>query len=120
MFGQTTARSSPPKAVRTWIAAVGAKTAHIAPGSPWENGHIDSFNACLHDEIRDNKIFCSLNGAKIIIENWRRAIPCVRLPLGYRPTAPEVFIPANSVCRQRVSEALRRPMLSLAPALPLN
>jgi transposase InsO family protein len=26
------------EAVQTWIAAVGSKTAYIAPGSPWENG----------------------------------------------------------------------------------
>jgi transposase InsO family protein len=31
------------KAVRQWITAVGAKTAYIAPGSPWENGFIESF-----------------------------------------------------------------------------
>ena len=37
------------KAVRDWIAAVGAKTAYIAPGSPWENGYIESFNARLRD-----------------------------------------------------------------------
>jgi putative transposase len=39
------------KAVREWIAAVGAKTAYIAPGSPWENGFIESFNARLRDEL---------------------------------------------------------------------
>jgi putative transposase len=38
-------------AVREWIAAVGAKTAYVAPGSPWENGYIESFNARLGDEL---------------------------------------------------------------------
>jgi transposase InsO family protein len=38
-------------AVQKWIAAVGAKTAYIAPGSPWENGYIESFNARLRDEV---------------------------------------------------------------------
>jgi transposase InsO family protein len=33
------------KAVQEWIAAVGAKTAYIERGSPWENGYIESFNA---------------------------------------------------------------------------
>ncbi len=33
------------------IAAVGAKTAYIAPGSPWENGYVESFNARLRDEL---------------------------------------------------------------------
>lgn len=31
-------------AVREWIAAVGAQTAYIEPGSPWENGYVESFN----------------------------------------------------------------------------
>ena len=37
------------KAVREWIVAVGAKTAFIEPGSPWENGYCESFNARLRD-----------------------------------------------------------------------
>ena len=39
------------EAVRHWIAAVGARTAFIEPGSPWENGYIESFNARLRDEL---------------------------------------------------------------------
>ena len=48
------------KAVQDWIAAVGASTAYIAPGSPWENGFIESFNARLRDELLDGEIFYSL------------------------------------------------------------
>jgi len=48
------------KAVQKWIAAVGAKTAYIAPGSPWENGYVESFNARLRDELLDGEIFYSL------------------------------------------------------------
>ena len=43
------------KAVQDWIAAVGAKAAYIAPGSPWENGFIESFNARLRDELLDGR-----------------------------------------------------------------
>jgi transposase InsO family protein len=39
------------QAVQDWITAVGAKTAYIAPGSPWENGYVESFNARLRDEL---------------------------------------------------------------------
>jgi len=60
------------KAVQEWITAVGAKTAYIAPGSPWENGFIESFNARLRDELLDGEIFYSLKEAKIVIESWRR------------------------------------------------
>src|SRR5215207_6759062 len=60
------------KAVQGWIAAVGAKTAYIAPGSPWENGFIESFNARLRDELLDGEIFYSLREAQVVIESWRR------------------------------------------------
>ena len=84
------------KAVQDWIAAVGAKTAYIEPGSPWENGYIESFNARLRDELLDGEIFYSLAEARIIIESWRRFYNTLRPhgSLGYKPPAPEVFIPA--------------------------
>ena len=59
---------------RAWIGAVGAKTAYIAPGSPWENGFIESFNARLRDELLDGEIFYTLAEAKIIVESWRLLI----------------------------------------------
>ncbi|MCB1536046.1 MAG: IS3 family transposase, partial [Rhodoblastus sp.] len=83
------------KAVQEWIAAVGAKTAYIAPGSPWENGFIESFNARLRDELLDGELFYSLKEARIVIESWRRHYNTVRPheSLGYKPPAPEVFVP---------------------------
>ena len=39
------------KAVQQWIAAVGAKTAYIEPGSPWESGYVESFNARLETKL---------------------------------------------------------------------
>jgi transposase InsO family protein len=38
-------------AVREWLARVGVTTLFIAPGSPWENGYIESFNGKLRDEL---------------------------------------------------------------------
>lgn len=58
--------------VRDWIGAVGARTAYIAPGSPWENGYCKGFNARLRAELLDGEIFYSLRQAQIIIESWRR------------------------------------------------
>jgi transposase InsO family protein len=82
------------QAVRDWIAAVGARTAYIAPGSPWENRYVESFNARLHDELLNSEIFYSLREAEIILESWRRHHNTIRPhgSLGYRPPAPEVFI----------------------------
>jgi len=60
------------KAVQEWIAPVGAKTAYIERGSPWENGYIESFNARLRDELLNGEIFYTLREAQIVIESWRR------------------------------------------------
>jgi transposase InsO family protein len=81
-------------ALREWIAAVGAKTAYIEPGSPWENGYCESFNGKLRDELLNGEIFYSLSEAKTVIEAWRRHYNTVRphSSLGYRPPAPEVVI----------------------------
>jgi transposase InsO family protein len=55
-----------------WIEAVGAKTAFIEPGNPWENGYVESFNARLRDELLNRDLLYSLREAQIIIENWRK------------------------------------------------
>ena len=95
------------KAVQEWIAAVGAKTAYIKPGSPWENGYIESFNARLRDELLNGEIFYTLREAQIVIESWRRHYNTIRPhdSLGYKPPAPEVFVPAFAAW----PAALRRP-----------
>ena len=82
-------------AVRKWIAAVGAETAYIEPGSPWENGYIESFNARFRDELLNGEIFYTVAEARIIIEQWRRHYNTKRphSALGYRPPAPETIIP---------------------------
>ena len=82
------------KAVQKWITAVGAKTAYITPGSPWENGFVESFNARLRDELLDGEIFYSLAEAKIIIESWRRHYNAVRphSSLAYQPPAPQAIL----------------------------
>ena len=50
-------------------AAVGAKTAYIERGRPWENGYIESFNARLRDELLNGEIFYTLREAQIVIES---------------------------------------------------
>jgi len=81
------------KAVRDWITAVGAKTAYIMPGSPWENGYCESFNSKLRDELLNGEIFYTLEEARVIIERWRRHYNTVRphSSLGYKPPAPEAL-----------------------------
>jgi len=87
------------KAVREWIAAVGARTAFIEPGSPWENGYCESFNSKLRDELLNGELFYSLAEAKIVIEGWRQHYNTRRphSSLGYKPPAPAAVLwPATS------------------------
>ena len=56
------------EAVRRWTEAVGAKTAYIEPGSPWENGYCECFNARFRNELLNSEIFYSLKEAQTVIE----------------------------------------------------
>ena len=84
------------KAVRRWLNRLGVKTLFIEPGSPWENGYIESFNGKLRDELLDREIFTTLTEAKVLIEQWRREYNQVRphSALGYLPPAPEAILTA--------------------------
>jgi putative transposase len=83
------------KAVRGWLSRLGVKTLFIEPGSPWENGYIESFNGKLRDELLDREIFTTLLEAKVLIGSWRKEYNQVRphSSLGYRPPAPEAIQP---------------------------
>ena len=87
------------KAAREWLAHVGVKTGYIYPGSPWENGYIESFNGKLRDELLNGEIFDTLFEAKLLIERWRVEYNTIRPHslVGYRPPAPETFEPMPSV-----------------------
>jgi putative transposase len=89
--------------VRQWLTKVGVQTLFIEPGSPWENGYVESFNGKLRDELLNREIFDTLLEAKVLIERWRREYNTIRphSALGYRPPAPEA-----------------RPLCSFAPATP--
>ena len=83
--------------VRKWITTVGAKTAFIEPGSPWENGYCESFNSRFRDELLNGEIFYTLKEAQIIIEKWRVHYNTVRphSSLGYKPPAPKSIVPID-------------------------
>ena len=58
-------------AIQDWLAAAQVKTLYIKPGSPWENGHIESFHDKLRGECLNRELFGSLLEAQIILEAWR-------------------------------------------------
>ena len=78
------------KRVRAWLKRLDVGPLFIEPGSPWENGYIESFNGKMRDELLAREIFYSLKEAQVLIEMWRRQYNTVRphSALGYRPPAP--------------------------------
>ncbi len=82
------------KAVRNWLGRVGAKTLYIEPGSPWENGYIESFNGKLRDELLNREVFYTLEEVQVLTERWRQEYNRFRphSALGYRPPVPETIL----------------------------
>jgi transposase InsO family protein len=83
------------KAVRDWLARVGVQTLFIEPGSPWENGYVESFFGKLRNELLDREIFYTLTEARVLIERWRLHYNQLRphSALNYRPPAPQAIAP---------------------------
>lgn len=80
--------------IRKWLADIGVQTLFIEPGSPWENGYIESFNGKLRDELLNREVFTTLTEAKVLIEGWRKEYNTSRphSSLRYRPPAPEAIL----------------------------
>lgn len=83
------------KRLRWWLKRNQIDTLFIEPGSPWENGYIESFNGKLRDELLKREVFDTLFEAQVLIERWRHEYNTVRphSSLGYRPPAPEAIQP---------------------------
>jgi len=81
--------------VRQWLQRLVVKTLFIEPGSPWENGYIESFNGKLRDELLNGEIFDTITEARVITEAWRQQYNTVRphSSLGYKAPAPEAYLP---------------------------
>ena len=56
--------------LREWLAHLSVKPLFIEPGSPWENGYIESFNGKMRDELLNREIFYTLKEAQILTERW--------------------------------------------------
>ena len=83
------------KVVRQWLSNLGVKTLYIEPGSPWENGYLESFNGKLRDELLNAEIFDTLREAQVLVAQWRREYNTVRphSALDYSPSTPEAVRP---------------------------
>lgn len=79
------------KELRQWLSRLGVKPLFIEPGSPWENGYIESFNGKMRDELLNREIFYTLEEAQTLLGRWKEEYNQIRphSALGYRPPAPQ-------------------------------
>jgi len=82
------------KRIRKWLDKAGVITVFIEPGSPWENGYIESFNSRMRDEFLNGEIFGNMYELKVLIDRWVRYYNEIRphSSLGGKPPAPRVLI----------------------------
>jgi len=60
------------KTVQKWLSENRIKTIYIEPGSPWQNGYVESFHGRLRDECLNREQFWTLTQARVVIEDFRR------------------------------------------------
>ena len=58
-------------AVKKWLEVSGVKTLYVAPGSPWENGYVESFNSKLRDELLNRELFLHIDELRYLVDRWR-------------------------------------------------
>lgn len=82
------------KRLRHWLSNLGVITTYIEPGSPWENGYCESFNARMRDEFLNGELFGNMAEARILTQIWVKYYNTVRphSSLGGRPPAPQTAI----------------------------
>lgn len=80
--------------LREWLSEMDVAPMYIAPGSPWKNGFVESFNGTTANELLGREIFDTLYEAKVLIARWVREYNTIRShrALGYRPPAPEAYL----------------------------
>lgn len=85
-------------ALREWLNKLSVKLLFIEPGSPWENGYIESFNGKMRDELLNREIFHTLKEAQILIDRWKEEYDHFRphSSLGYRPITTSLAVIPDS------------------------
>ena len=88
--------------IRKWLSNLGVRTLFIEPGSPWENGYVESFNGKMRDELLNLEIFYTVKEARCLIKMWREEYNHVRphSSLGYKPPAPSTGIAIGNPLEQ--------------------
>jgi transposase InsO family protein len=59
------------QAVQQWLRDHQIKTIYIDPGSPWQNGFVESFHGRFRDECLNREQLWTLTEARVVIEDYR-------------------------------------------------
>lgn len=59
------------KEIQKWLHKASVRTLYIQKASPWENGHVESFNGKLRDELLNGELFLSTAEARYVLDEWR-------------------------------------------------
>ena len=78
--------------VQRWLGDHQIKTISIDPGSPWQNGHIESFHSRFRDECQSRKMLLNLCEARVVVADWRQHYNLERPHSRLRYLSPEDFI----------------------------
>ena len=62
----------------TWLRDQNVGPAYIKPGSPWQNGFVESFNGKLRDECLNETLFTTLAHARAELADWQHDYNMVR------------------------------------------
>jgi putative transposase len=99
--------------VQDWFKEMGIGTIYIDSGSPWQNGHVESFLNRLRDECLNQETFLSVTEVRVVIEEWKRC--CNRVhphsSLGFQ--SPDEY--ARRVARPGLIFATPAPSLQSIP-----
>ena len=77
--------------LRQWLDLLQVAPLYIEPGSPWENGYVESFNGKMREQFLNGELFYTLKEAQVMTDRWRTHYNTVRphSSLGGQPPAPE-------------------------------
>lgn len=107
------------RSLQEWLAGTGIKTLYIEPGSPWQNGFVESFHDKFRSECLARELFYTLGEARVVIADWRRKYNSVRPHRSLGMLTPEEFAAkgasrqqARPGCGARGSDELMEPILA--------
>jgi putative transposase len=78
-------------ALAEWLKSKGVELRAVAPGSPWENGFVESFHSRLRDEFLDRSVFENVADAKAQADAFKREFNTVRPHSGLGYKTPREF-----------------------------